>query len=168
MSDSITLLSKFPIFSGMSRAQLAKIGAIVKRRLYKSGQVIIKEGDRGDSMYLLLEGSVEVSKTLTLLVNRGNVDRRDKSLVNLSADDRPSFGEMSLLGDSHIRTATIKTHTECTVGIISREECIKLCEEDTLLGYLFMRNVAQAIARRLERANKDVLKLTTAFSLALQ
>ena len=168
MQTTITYLGQFPIFAGMSDAHLDKMVKIMKRKRFRAGQIIIQEGERGDSMFLLLDGKVEVSKTLTLIIDRGNVDTRDKSLIHLSAEDMACFGEMSLLGNSHKRTATIKTFTDCTVGIITREDCLQLCEEDTLLGFLFMRNVAKAIALRLERANKDVIKLTTAFSLALQ
>ncbi len=168
IQNTILIIGQFPIFAGLSGAHLEKIGNILKRKRYKAGQIIIQEGETGDSMFLLLDGGVEVSKTLTLKIDRASVDTRDKSLVRLSAEDMPCFGEMALLGNSHKRTATIKSSTDCTVGIISRQDCLKLCEEDALLGYLLMKNVAKAIALRLERANRDVIKLTTAFSLALQ
>ena len=45
---------------------------------------------------------------------------------------------------------------------------LALFEKDPDFGYKVIRNIAQTLAERLEKANQDILKLTTAFSLALQ
>ncbi|MBC7186507.1 MAG: cyclic nucleotide-binding domain-containing protein [Calditrichaeota bacterium] len=161
-------LAAFPIFEGMSSAQLARLWEIVEVREYPAGEVIVQEGESGDALYLLLAGEVEVSKSLTLMVARGNVDTRDKALDRLSAAQSPFFGEMALLDDSHHRTATVRTLTESTLGLLRRKPCMTLCHEDPSLGFLLMRNIASTLATRLDKANKDILKLTTAFSLALR
>jgi hypothetical protein len=36
------------------------------------------------------------------------------------------------------------------------------------MGYQILQNIANTLAKRLEKANQDIMKLTTAFSLALQ
>jgi CRP-like cAMP-binding protein len=168
MEKYLTLLSKFPILRDLSRSQLSKVGEATKERRYEAGQTILKEGEMGETMFLLLDGEVEVSKTLTLMIDRSNVDKRDKSLTRLSADDYACFGEIALVSDYHRRTATVRTLSKCVLGEIGREEFIKLCEADTQMGYLLMRNIASAVSCSLDKANKDLLKLTTAFSLALQ
>jgi len=152
----------------MSPAQLRRLWSIVELAQCPPGEVIVQEGERGDAMYLVLEGEVEVTKALTLMVARGSLDTRDKALDRLSADQAPFFGEMALLGDSHERTATVRTLTSCTLAVLRRGQCMALCQEDPLLGFLLMRNIASTLATRLDKANKDILKLTTAFSLALQ
>jgi CRP-like cAMP-binding protein len=152
----------------MSPAQLARVWEIIELRKYPPGEVIVQEGESGDTLYLLLAGEVEVSKALTLMVARGNVDTRDKALDRMAAGQSPFFGEMALLDDSHRRTATVRTLRQCTLGLLRRKPCMALCHEDPSLGFLLMRNIASTLATRLDKANKDILKLTTAFSLALR
>lgn len=161
-------LARVPIFAGMSREQLQRVWSIIELKHCPPGEVIVQEGAAGDAMYLLLEGEVEVSKSLTLMVAKGSMDTRDKALDRMSAAHGPFFGEMALLGDNHQRTATVRTLTKCTLGILRRSQCMALCQEDPQLGFVLMRNIASTLATRLDKANKDILKLTTAFSLVLQ
>ena len=102
------------------------------------------------------------------MVGRGDVDTREKSLIQLKAEDGVYFGEMSILAENWRRSATTKALTECIVGVINRRDFVSFCESDKELGYRVVKNIAQTLAIRLEKANQDVLKLTTAFSLALQ
>jgi CRP/FNR family cyclic AMP-dependent transcriptional regulator len=161
-------LSRFPIFAGLLPLQLQKIESILQKRRYKVGEDITCEGEYGDELFLLLQGKVEVSKLLTLMVGRGDIDTRDKSLVQLRAEDAPYFGEMALLRENAIRSATVKALEESVVGIIKHKDLVALSESDIELGYRLMKNIAQMLAERLEKTNQDILKLTTAFSLALQ
>lgn len=161
-------LTRFPIFADLSAVQLEKIWAIIREKTYRADEEITHEGESGKFLFLLLEGEVEVSKSLTLMVGREGLDTRDKSLRRLRADEGPYFGEMVLLDEESRRTATIKALKECRVGMIDRSELLMICETDKELGYLILRNIARTMAKRLDKANQDILKLTTAFSLALQ
>ncbi|MDZ7339210.1 MAG: cyclic nucleotide-binding domain-containing protein [candidate division KSB1 bacterium] len=161
-------LARFPILAGLTDEQLQRVWGILELRDCPAGEVIVQEGETGDALFLVLHGEVEVSKTLTLMVGRGNVDTRDKALDRMSAAQAPFFGEMALLDSHHQRTATVRTLTSCKLGVLRRAQCIALCEQDPKLGFLLMRNIASALATRLDKANRDILKLTTAFSLALQ
>jgi CRP/FNR family transcriptional regulator, cyclic AMP receptor protein len=161
-------VSRFPIFAGLSAAQLAEIACITQIRKYASGEEITREGDEGHELYLLLSGKVEVSKSLTLLAGRADIDAKDKSLIQLKAEDGPYFGEIALLNEASSRSATVKALTDCLVGIISRQDFMNLCQRDKELGFYLLFNIAKTLASRLEKTNQDVLKLTTAFSLALQ
>ncbi len=161
-------LRRFSIFAGLRDEQLQRLWGILELRQCPADEVIVQEGETGDALYLVLDGEVEVSKTLTLMVARGNVEARDKALDRMWAAQAPFFGEVALLGSDHQRTATVKTVTRCTLGVLRRSRCLVLCEQDPKLGFSLMRNIASALATRLDKANRDILKLTTAFSLALQ
>ena len=161
-------LSRFPIFARLSQKQLVKIAAIIRNQTFKDGEEITCEGEHGDELFLLLSGKVGVSKSLTLKVGREGLDTRDKSLIQMRAEDAPYFGEMALLREDSLRTATVKAVGQCHLGMIKRDSFIKLCESDYELGYLLLMNIARTLAAHLEKTSQDVLKLTTAFSLALQ
>jgi len=111
---------------------------------------------------------VEVTKSLTLFTSRDGLDTRDKSLMRISSRDHAIFGEMSLLNPDTERSATVKALTPCRLGIIRQQDFIQLCESDPELGYRVMKNMAEILSDRLRKANQDILKLTTAFSLALE
>ncbi len=161
-------LSRFSMFADLLPDQLQKVEDILQQKRYEVGEEIAREGEHGDELYLLLQGKVEVSKSLTLMVGRGDIDTRDKSLIQLHAEDAPYFGEMSLLLENSQRSATIKAIEESQIGIIKHKDFVHLCETDIELGFRMLLNIAKTLAIRLEKANQDILKLTTAFSLALQ
>ena len=162
------ILSGFSIFNELNAEQLEKVSLILVVETFNKGEVIIREGEKGDSLFLLLKGNVEVSKTLTLMVGRGDLDKRDKALIQLHADKAPFFGEMAILSKDSKRSATVRTLEECVIGIIKRSDLMELCEKDKEIGYIILKNMAKKLAVNLEKANQDILKLTTAFSLALQ
>lgn len=161
-------LARFDILSGLTSEQIEKVRALITVKRYRNGEEIIVEGNEGEELYLLFKGEVEVSKSLTLMVERGDIDVRDKSLSHLQAEDAPYFGEMSLVREQVKRTATVKAREECLVGVINRDALLNLCRQEKKLGYQLMANIAHTLAERLEKANQDILKLTTALSFVLQ
>jgi CRP/FNR family transcriptional regulator, cyclic AMP receptor protein len=160
-------LKKYRVFNGLSDAQVLQISDIIHVKSFKKDEMISREGEEGDALYLLLKGSVEISKSLTLMVGRGNVDTREKSLIHLHAEDFPYFGEMAILRDGCRRSASVRTRENSTVAIIRRDDLLNLCDHDTGLGYLIFVNIAKRLAIHLDKANQDIAKLTTAFSLVL-
>ncbi|RLD16042.1 hypothetical protein DRI50_02835, partial [candidate division KSB1 bacterium] len=66
------------------------------------------------------------------------------------------------------RSASIITKSPCIMASITRNAFEKVAMEDKDMGMRVYRNMAGEIATRLRRANKDILKLTTALSIALE
>jgi CRP/FNR family cyclic AMP-dependent transcriptional regulator len=161
-------LKNFSLFFGLTLSQLDMLEHIVHEKSYDANEIITREGDAGDELFLLLKGKVEISKSLTLLVSRGDLDTREKSLTQLKAEDAVYFGEMAILQEQRVRSATTKAVEDCIVGIIKKDDLLALFEKYPEFGYKVIKNIAQTLAERLEKANQDILKLTTAFSLALQ
>ena len=161
--DTSTLRGN-PIFGGLSDAQLASIAAVLVTRRVRAGETIFAEGERSSSLYLLTSGSVGTSKRYGLAARDGNGAARQKVLVHLAAPQ--FFGEMGLLSDLE-RSATISTDTDCEMLELRRADFDRLAQSDPALGYQLVRNVAVVLAERLRRTDIDVLKLTTALSLAL-
>lgn len=166
-SDWEAILSASPLFQGLSGEQLAQVakGGRLLRRL--KGEVVIQEGDRGDAMYILVLGKVQVSRTVTLSLSRTSVGEAEKSFVELDSSSHPAFGEMALLEEGSLRGATVTALTDIAMLEIAKDHFEKLCEEDPLLGYRVLRNMATQLSVRLRRSNQDVLKLSSALSLAL-
>lgn len=164
--DIAAFLEGMPLFEGLTAEQVAKIVAICRLADVKAGTAIVREGERGDTMYVLVEGRVEVSRTLSLRLATGGIGESEKSFTQLEAKDRVLFGEMALLEQSE-RAATVVALTDCHLLEIRHDDFERLCRQDAGLGYIIFRNMARQLSARLRRTNQDVLKLTTALSLAL-
>ncbi len=160
------ILSKFGLFKGLSPEQYERISKLVRTRNYKKGDTIIKEGEIGGELFFLISGEIEINKKLTLLNSEG-ANQTDKSLVRLKDSDNVFFGEMSIF-DSGERSATIIACSDVTVGILTREQILLLGQQDPELGYKLFFNIGHTLAINLRRADRDILKLTTAFVLALE
>jgi len=166
MSEEIATLARVRLFAGLTQEQLEVIKRITRTVHCARNATIIREGDQSDVMYILDKGKVEVSRTVTLILSRSSIGEREKSFAQLDADDHPAFGEMALLEKS-LRGATVTALTDCELLEISQGDFERVCEEDPLLGYVVFRNIATELSTRLRRTNQDVLKLSTAVSLAL-
>ena len=162
------ILKDYEIFSGLNEEQIEKFCKLITPIKYNKGDAIILEGDPGDSILILLEGKVEISQALTLKTDVSQTDTREKSLISLSSDFRPFFGEMSLFSEDDKRSATVKAGSACGLGKIDKNTFFKICNDNPEIGNQVMQNIARVLSRRLKQANQNVLKLTTAFSLIIE
>jgi len=160
------ILKAIPILQGLENGELQSLLRISRLRQFPKGAVILGEGDEGDTMYIMKEGLVEISKTLVMKQRGEKSQDRDKVLTKLSANDHAIFGEVALFEQGK-RTATVAALSDCVLWEISRGDFHRLAEENPHLGYTITRNIAQLLCTRLRKANEDTIKLTTALSLAL-
>lgn len=160
----ITFLKTVMLFEGLDDEQVGEIASIVYKESVLAGMTILQEGEEGDKMYIIQEGTAEVSRTLTLKVTRNEFGQKEKTFIRLSPGF--FFGEMALL-ENDVRSATVATISDCILFVVDRETFNALCESQPAIGYKILRNIAKTISGRLRRTNQDVLKLTTALSLAL-
>ncbi len=96
-----------------------------------------------------------------------SIGEAEKSFTRLDATDHVLFGEMALLERSE-RAATVLAITPCELLEIANADFERVCAEDPSLAAIIFRNMARQLSARLRRTNQDVLKLTTALSLALE
>ena len=87
--------------------------------------------------------------------------------MKLSEQDSPLFGEMAIFSEGDVRTANVRAESNCTLAKIHKRDLLKICDENPELGFIVMRNFGRIITKNLIKANQNVLKLTTAFSLIL-
>ena len=154
------------ILRGLTLEQLAIILEMAREQHFRAGKAIITEGETGDTMFVLTEGVVEITIPLTLETSRGEFSKRDKTLIRLKAEDHPCFGEMALFG-SDVRTATVTAVTDCTTLVLDKQSLLALEQEHLEIAYGIVRGIAEVLCARVHQGNHDVLKLTTALSIAL-
>jgi len=158
-------LKQFLLFSGLADEQLGVIASSVRLKRYDEKEEIVREGEAGGELFLLLEGEIEITKRLTLY-SRDGADEKEKSLIRLKDKDNVFFGEMTLF-DRAERSATITALSKVTVGILTKERIQALATEDPVIGSHMYYNIGRTLSGNLRKANRDILKLTTAFCMAL-
>jgi CRP/FNR family transcriptional regulator, cyclic AMP receptor protein len=164
--EELKLLQAIPILKDLGDEELTHVLQIARRVEFPRGTPIIREGEPGDTIYILAEGSVEISKSLVLKREGLESKDRDKVLTKLSAADHALFGEVALFERSK-RTATVAAVTDCVLLEITKADFTRLAEEYPRIGYKITRNIAELLCSRLRKADEDTIKLTTALSIAL-
>lgn len=160
-------LREVELFKGLSDEEIIGVMSLSRKVAYPKGHVLMEEGEAGDSIYIIREGEVEVSKTLTLPLARGAEARTEKALTRCGTKERAVFGELSLFDES-TRSAKVTCLTECSFYMIDRHEFLRFCDQNRDVGYILFRNLAKMVCERLRRASEDIVKLTTALTIALQ
>ncbi len=166
MPKDTDLLRKASLVTDLPDADLAEILSSGSFARFKSGEVIMREGENSDTMYLFLDGMVDVSKNLTLKIAGKGFGQAEKSMTRLKAGTAPVFGEMSMFGDEP-RSATITAANDCVLFQLSRNSFEQICMRNPRLGLSLTRRIATMLSSRVRKGNDDVLKLSTALSIAL-
>lgn len=96
-------------------------------------EVICRQGDRGATMYAIVDGTVEVE------IN-GIV------IETLTAGD--CFGEMSLI-DQSPRSATVRAKSECRVAVIDERRFLFMVQQTPFFALQLMRTLTERLRRRL-------------------
>jgi len=168
MEDKERLLKEPEIFKNLTPDQIRRVLGIARRVSFPAGSIIMKEGDMGDTMYIMMAGTVEVVKSLIL----GDFDDEQETVSNkvftrLDAGENAVFGEIALL-EAQKRTATIKAVTECQLYEIRKDDFLTLAEADCALGFRILLNMARIVSTRLRKSDEETVKLTTALSIILK
>ena len=129
------LLAANPLFSVLGERQRARLAPMTRCVFFGPGETVVTEGEPGDCLYQVVEGTVEVlhgSKTVAELT-RGAI-----------------FGEMTLLTDAP-RNATVRSRTETALLEVERSDLIPLLESNPelleQLGDLMSRRRQALLAR---------------------
>jgi CRP/FNR family cyclic AMP-dependent transcriptional regulator len=154
------------LLKGLSNDELEAIRGIAREVRFVPGDVIMREGEVGDSMYLFSEGEAVVTKNLTLKTGKQGFSQAEKSMVRLNARYVSFFGDMAMF-ENDVRSATITASGDCLLYELRREDFERLAAERPALGYRLAREIAVVLCKRVRQGNQDILKLTTALSIAL-
>jgi CRP/FNR family transcriptional regulator, cyclic AMP receptor protein len=136
------ILRRVKILSTLSDEQLARFVKIMDLKQVPQWTQIVKQGDHGDAMYLVLEGELRV---------RLLVEGRETTLATLGAGE--FFGELSLF-DQGPRAADVVSNYESTVLKISAADFEKLTYDapDLIAPILFA--IGKTLTARIRADNK--------------
>ncbi len=152
MTEKITVeqLSNFQLFSRLSEEEMESLIDLLETEKYKAGDFVFKENEEGSSMFLIVEGSVDIRKTID--EEKGT----DKSLAILPKGE--FFGEMSLLtGES--RSASVKVVEKSLLVKISRRRFISLMSKNPKMAAMLLGGLVSFISVRLRATSLEAVTL---------
>jgi small-conductance mechanosensitive channel/CRP-like cAMP-binding protein len=124
------------ILSPLNDCELEKVAAQVRTERYAAGEVVLRQGDSGDSFFVIKEGMVEVS------LGEGREQRR--VLARLGRGN--FFGEMSLL-TGETRSANVIALTDCEFLVLNKEGFHDVLSANPMIAQALSQILAK---RRLE------------------
>ena len=122
--EKVFLLKSLRIFQDTPENVLADLAPLLQDMELEKGMEIFKEGDAGDSMYIIYQGEIRISKGNTTLA---------------ILKEKEVFGELSLL-DAETRSASAAAHTDCYLFKIDQEPFFELIDSrpEIVLGFIKM------------------------------
>jgi CRP-like cAMP-binding protein len=155
---------KIYLLQDLSGDDLNRLVELTRSRQLAAGEVIVREGESGDSMFIMCEGEVEITKRLTLVLDEEVP--KERVMIRLKAEDGVSFGEMALL-ENDSRSATVTALTDCRILELSRQNFLGFIEQHPQTGCKMLLRLAQLLSQHLRKTDQNVVKLTTALAIAL-
>jgi len=140
------IIKAVPLFSEMNDAEIDAIVALVSTHKYPKKTIVVQEGDNGDPMFIILNGSVKISSYAA--------DGREVVLSLLTKGS--FFGEMSLL-DAKPRSATVITMEDTELGRIRRGDFERLMTQMPQLT----RKLLAEMVNRLRRTSSVLERVST-------
>lgn len=133
-SAKVDVLAGVPLFSGLSKKELAEIARNVTEVEFVRGEFLVHEGEVGLEAFVILDGTVSVR-------------RKGRKLAEATAG--AVLGEMSIITD-HRRNATVKAETFVTALLMSRREFNAVLDEHPQVAVKILRSVATRLAESVE------------------
>ena len=128
-------LRRYSLFGGLIDSQLERLISRIQIHEAAAGEDIVREGDKGDRLYCLVSGEVEVR-------------RGGHAIARLPAGQ--TIGEMELI-DMQPRSATVTALSPCVLYGLSLRDILALQREDLPAFTLVVMNLARDLSRRLRR-----------------
>lgn len=142
-------LTQSPLFRNLDETERAQILIIGQVRGYKDDEVIFKEGDPGDGLFVVIKGSVRISK---------QSPTGEEALAVL--EPHAFFGEMALI-DFSPRAADAIANQGTELFFIPLKELRSLIETHHHLALKILFSLCEVLAQRLRDTNERYMSVFT-------
>jgi CRP-like cAMP-binding protein len=159
VEDSITkFINTVPFFKDFTDAEKEKL---ISRadcfEKYNKEEVVFQQGDPGDTLFLVLQGKIDLSRLGTIKVDEGRVSMKeevDKKITTLNSG--AIFGEISMLSESKRNTTARVSSVQAVLMKITKKLIDKLNHPTQIK---FHRQLLLALATHLDNMNSQFVDL---------
>jgi hypothetical protein len=131
--ERVLFLRQVPIFRRLEPEDLESIARLAREHLYPAGERLCQEGELGDELYVLVEGTVEVSKQR---------EGRSHSLRTLQAGQH--LGELAILREQP-RSASAHAVSETRCLVLSGDALRSILEDRPEVGLALLESLAEQL-----------------------
>ncbi len=142
-----SLVGRSQFFAEFNRDDVNLLGGYMRVYHAEPGQTIIREGDIGDYMLLVIRGEVDIYKQNLM---------GEKQLMT-SVIQGMTLGEMSMI-DGEPRFATCVALKETTFGVLTRDDMVKIILEKPSLGSKILIKLVTMLSQRLRHTSATLLQ----------
>lgn len=136
------LIKSVEIFNGLDTRDINKVLKVATGKKFETDAVVFREGDQGDCFYLIIEGKVRVSKSVS--------NDKIEEVAILSAGDY--FGEMALF-DGEPRSASVVAIESTKLLEVKNSQFIKIIMSDENFSRKVLWAFCSTFAKRLRATN---------------
>ena len=134
------ILARMPLFRALNDREILRLLQVVEVSTYHDGEVVIREGDRGEELFIVLTGSVKVC-------------RGESHLVTLKPGDH--FGEMALVR-SQPRSASVFSELDTELMVIRRSDFFDILRNEHQLAVKLLWQFLGVLADRLADTTREL------------
>jgi len=147
--DGDVPVDRLSCLEGLTEAECTIVRALLVRRAYTRGEVLIQEGSRDRDLFLMSRGIASVKVELP-------GQDRQRRLASFSAG--AVFGEVALL-DQEPRSATVTADEDVVCYVLPEEAFRALVRDHHAIAITLLTNLGREMSRRLRRANAMISEL---------
>lgn len=144
MKETTRLLQQVPLFSGISEKDLDVLGDHLHRKTVHKGEVLFRQGDRGDEFLIVTEGSVKVDLT--------NPDGKELTLAILKP--YKFLGELALL-DDFPRSANAVALEDGVLLALKKKDFLQVVEQHPRM----YSPITRQLTRRVRVLTEDIASM---------
>lgn len=146
IEQAANFLAHSDVGNDLNLAQRMRIAAQCQHRVFKPGEVIAEAAVKGDELFIIQEGTVEVYKDPDGL-EPGLSSHQQQHMATLRSGQ--ITGELAMLDQGERSADLVAGRDGATVLVLERERLLTLCEDDAVLGTRLLWNIAQAMSGRV-------------------
>lgn len=143
--EKLEVLQKSVLFENLLPEEFEYLADISQLKEYKVGDIIFYEAEPGNSLYVIIEGEVEIL--------RKDAEGKLKPIALLKSGD--FFGEMSLI-DKEMRSATARAKTDVKALVLTAENLHSFAKIYRNGFTMVVINIARVLSKRLRETNNKL------------
>ena len=148
MKEAITeFLTSFPFFETLDTQELALAAEYLQLVEIDAGKTLFKEGEKGDCVYFVVDGELDVIKEAV----GGPKVGIDRVVISTLTRGR-SIGEMSVI-DGTPRSATVKARTHSTLAGLPLEGFNFICDKHPRIGVKILKGVSRLLSMNMRKTS---------------
>ncbi len=145
MAVNVKFLAETELFKDICENDLEKISGILKEKKLSEDEVVFKENDEGDELYIVCEGTIKIT------MKAPDDSKREDSIELIGP--RNIFGEFSFV-DGVNRSASARAQEESKIFVFSRQHFDMIVKQKPGIAFSILQNITRILTTKIRKTTK--------------